>query len=213
MSLETIIGLAESHRRIYEDPFAYASIRDYTVLDPMKTINWKASAKSGSLMVNTFTSVRSEQIAVYLDVEDSRIVKEQDKVEECISVAACLTESLFKNSLDTCLVTGVRDIKGGPHVIGPGRGPDLRKEIEQYLTRDFTKDEAVPVPELLAAEPPGERIPVIITKNASNDLVRQLSEILGREGFGLLVAVCGRGETCPASGTAQVRVLRREVTL
>ena len=60
-----MLGEQESRRKYLEDPFAFASIRDYTMQDPMKNINWKASAKTGDLMVNTFTSMKNEKIKKY----------------------------------------------------------------------------------------------------------------------------------------------------
>ena len=38
-----IMGLLVSRRRVYDDPFEFAGIRDYRRSDPMKYINWKAS--------------------------------------------------------------------------------------------------------------------------------------------------------------------------
>ena len=211
LRLEMIMGLKESTRRVYEDPFAFASIREYTIQDPMKTINWKASARTGSLMVNTYTSVTSEQLVIYLDVEDSHILKEQDLVEEGISCAATLASSLLARNLETCLVVGVRD-DGAPMIFGGGRGSELRASIEQYLTKDFLPMETVSIQEMLAAEPPRSRIPVIFTKNADASTVRTISGYCGEQGA-LLVALTLRGEACTVKGNGKVQVLRREVTL
>ena len=212
-SLDTILGQRESARKVYEDPFAFSSIREYTIRDPMKTINWKASAKSGELMVNTFTSVQEERLAVYLDVEDGGIIKEADRVEECISMAATLCSRLLGKGLETSLHVGVRGEDGGCPAFGPGRGEKLLMEMEQYLTSDFTKCTAASVPELLDQAPPGSAIPVILTKNASPGLVRGIAKVCGRENYAVLVQVVGRGEPCPVHSDGCVRVIRREVTL
>ncbi len=58
--------------------------------DPMKSINWKASARTGALMVNTFDSVRSQKAMIFLDVEDRGILRYEDLVEESIALAATL---------------------------------------------------------------------------------------------------------------------------
>ena len=74
-----------------EDPFAFAAIRDYTPDDPMKTINWKASARTGSLMVNTFTSTVSSGVRVFLDVRmDPEQAYGEDLREDAVALAASL---------------------------------------------------------------------------------------------------------------------------
>ena len=72
---ERMLGIQQCARRLYEDPFAFRTIRGYTTDDPMKTINWKASAKTGTLMVNSFDSVQSQKAMIFLDVEDTGILK------------------------------------------------------------------------------------------------------------------------------------------
>lgn len=97
---ERMLGTLQCARRLYEDPFAFRTIRDYTLDDPMKTINWKASAKTGTLMVNTFDSVQSQKAMLFLDVEDTGILKYQDLVEESISIAATLARRLLRQSIE-----------------------------------------------------------------------------------------------------------------
>lgn len=55
-----IMGLLVSRRRVYDDPFEFAGIRDYRRSDPMKYINWKASARGGTLLVNQHDSTLSQ---------------------------------------------------------------------------------------------------------------------------------------------------------
>ena len=62
-----IMGLLVSRRRVYDDPFEFAGIRDYRRSDPMKYINWKASARGGTLLVNQHDSTLSQKVTVLLD--------------------------------------------------------------------------------------------------------------------------------------------------
>ncbi|MFM2192491.1 MAG: hypothetical protein RLZZ118_1448 [Bacteroidota bacterium] len=48
-------------------------IKEYTQGDDIRTINWKATARKGQMMVNTFTDERSQQIYCVLDM--GRIMK------------------------------------------------------------------------------------------------------------------------------------------
>lgn len=45
----------------------FEKIKDYVAGDDVRTINWKATARSNSLMVNTFTDVRQQQIYCLID--------------------------------------------------------------------------------------------------------------------------------------------------
>ncbi len=97
---ERLMGNLQCAKRLFEDPFAFSSIREYTTNDPMNTINWKASARTGALMVNTFKSTLTRQVMIYLDIEDSGILKYDWLIEESISVAASLAHKLIGNGID-----------------------------------------------------------------------------------------------------------------
>lgn len=101
---ESMLGTLQCAKRLYEDPFAFRSIRDYTMDDPMKSINWKASARTGALMVNTFDSVRSQKAMIFLDVEDRGILRYEDLVEESIALAATLMRRLIRQHIEVGFV-------------------------------------------------------------------------------------------------------------
>lgn len=101
---ERMLGIQQCARRLYEDPFAFRTIRGYTTDDPMKTINWKASAKTGTLMVNTFDSVQSQKAMVFLDVEDTGILKYEELVEESIALAASVIRKLLNQNTEVGFV-------------------------------------------------------------------------------------------------------------
>ncbi|MDE7266259.1 MAG: DUF58 domain-containing protein [Lachnospiraceae bacterium] len=98
---ERMLGTLQCAKRLYEDPFAFRTIRSYTTDDPMKAINWKASAKTGELMVNTFDSVQSQKAMVFLDVADTGILKQEALIEENIAIAATLARKLLRKSIET----------------------------------------------------------------------------------------------------------------
>lgn len=156
-SVETILGELESNHKTYEDPFAFASIREYTIRDPMKTINWKASARSGNLMVNTFTSVRSEEIEVCLDVEDSGILKHSPLVEESISIAASLCEKLMMAARTVEFRINIRPSQqelaeyghtlksmDGYTLFPAASGQDRHQSLERFLTGKMADRDTVP---------------------------------------------------------------------
>lgn len=109
VACERLMGSLQCAKRLYEDPFAFSSIREYTVTDPMNTINWKASARTGELMVNTFESTLTEKVMIYLDMEDSGILKYEHLTEESVSIAASLAQRLIGRGMEIglCVNTAI----------------------------------------------------------------------------------------------------------
>ena len=169
---ENLLGEQESNRKYLEDPFAFASIRDYTMQDPMKNINWKASAKTGNLMVNTYTSVINEKMMIYLDVEDRGILKKEGLVEECISVAATLYQKLQNKGTEVGICINLYDENREKiFYLPPSRSKSHRTELEQTLAVEW-KEEKVADFEKALEMPDQDAIPVIISKNISPQRVR-----------------------------------------
>ena len=209
--LETLLGERESARRIYEDPFAFAGIRAYTIQDPMKTVNWKASAKSGELMVNTFSSVMAEQISVYLDISDPYIVKSPKLTEESISLAATVSEAVLTRGIELSLeVNAVPEGADGPFRLPPGRGREQLKRIEQFLASDMEALTETPFAE--TAEEDGSRIPVFISKNATAAMQELLMKKCGPSGSGVwIIPVQQNGGPLPVTQRGGLRIIRKEV--
>ena len=130
---DAILGSMESRRRTIEDPYAWAGIRAYTPRDPMRSVNWKASARTGELMVNTYASVQASRFCIYLDTSDDHIMKQEQLVETGIRAAASLCRHLIRRGEETGLSVYAPEIQ-----IPPARGTAQLTRIEQALTEDLT---------------------------------------------------------------------------
>ena len=203
--LDTQTGVKRSSRRYPEDPFEFSSIREYSPRDPMKTINWKATARTGSMMVNTYSAVMDEQVFLYLDVEDRYVVRQNHLTEDSVSVAATLLDTLTKKGLDVGLAVNI--IPAGsekPVLLGPGRGRDFVRQAEQLLTLDFAREQTIPFTELLAyAEDrhrlqDASRIPVWISKNTDQKTSRAVAEMALKEQAGIRVLPVTAGDQTAA---------------
>ena len=97
---QALSGMRLVQNRLYQDPFAFAGIRAYDPTDPMNRINWKASAKSGELMVNQFDATTNICVRCFLDVADSHILKYPHLVEEGISIVTSLAVQLVTDHMD-----------------------------------------------------------------------------------------------------------------
>ena len=110
---QAISGMVMTQSRIYPDPFEFSGIREYERTDPMKHINWKASASAGKLMVNQHDSTTSAEITVFLDVEDTAILKYEALVEESIRIVSSLCARLAKTKMEADVVSNGRDGETG----------------------------------------------------------------------------------------------------
>ena len=169
----TLLGIQMSRKSIYEDPFSFSSIREYQPDDPMKQINWKASARMDRLMVNTFSSVRSEQYFVFLDISDRRIMKEKELTELGIRIAASLCRDVIRSGQEIGLAVNTDP----PAVFYPERGNSQLQKIEWFLTGDFSgdsgkKDKWTSFEKLLSDVMPGlqDRICIVISKENDDAL-------------------------------------------
>lgn len=217
---ERMLGTIQCARRLYEDPFAFRTIRDYTTDDPMKTINWKASAKTGSLMVNTFDSVRSQKVMLFLDVEDTGILKYEDLVEESIALAATMMRRLMRQNIEVGFALNKKDSEVFLPANNRGNRIVLERLLAEYDKEDGAEDFGQLVRRLFsdrfANRPLAEdTLLVFVTKNLNGSLLKCIRECVG-EYQTLVVVPAYRGEGGFSGDTAQksrdnIQVLVKEV--
>ncbi|OUS75310.1 hypothetical protein B1748_17645 [Paenibacillus sp. MY03] len=63
-------GETEVRRFIVPDPFVVAGARAYQPGDSYRQVNWKATARSGSLQVHQYAYTASRTLMIYVNVED-----------------------------------------------------------------------------------------------------------------------------------------------
>lgn len=217
---EHMLGTLQCARRLYEDPFAFRTIRSYTTDDPMKSINWKASARTGSLMVNTFDSVQSQKAMIFLDVEDTGILKCEDLVEESIALAATVMRRLIRQNIEVGFVFNGR----GSDVFFPENNRKNRIAFERMLAEYDREDGAEDFGQLarrlfsdtFVKKPVSEdTLFLFITKNLKEPLMECIRECAG-EHQTLVIVPVPRGERSALREAARsdrdnVFVLAKEV--
>lgn len=60
-----------TNRAVLADSLDYASVRDYAVGDPLKTVHWKLSARMGSFMTKLFEVYDSPGVSIVMDFHAS----------------------------------------------------------------------------------------------------------------------------------------------
>lgn len=99
------IGDVVVKRWIVEDPFMYSGVRDYLPGDPLNNINWKATARVGSLQVHKRDYTADPKIMVYLNMDVTEDmwgpITKPWLIEKGISYAASIAQHAISQGIDT----------------------------------------------------------------------------------------------------------------
>ena len=111
----TSVTLSELQRRrtLLTDPFTLSGIREYVTTDPMNSINWKASAKTGELMVNQRASTNAPKVHIFLNLEYYNQKHSVSLLEKAISLAYTYLGKLSEWGVQTSLFSNGRDAVTG----------------------------------------------------------------------------------------------------
>ncbi|MBO4637800.1 MAG: DUF58 domain-containing protein [Clostridiales bacterium] len=113
-----------TRRTLLTDPFSFAGIREYQPWDPMRTVNWTATARAGDLMVNTNTSTTAKKVKVILNLEYYNPKKSVSLLEKSISIAYSYVCELTHLGIPVELLTNGRDMMSGSTVSTSLNGSD-----------------------------------------------------------------------------------------
>jgi uncharacterized protein (DUF58 family) len=131
-----MLGTVLTKRFINEDPFEFRSIREYQSYDTLKSVNWKASAKTGSLKVNVNDYTSSQQVKLFINLECETIWKHEDLWEESIRIAATFATAFIEQGIPTAIYTnGLDTITKNVIQVPPGSGLNHIKTLNENLAR------------------------------------------------------------------------------
>lgn len=135
-TLQRINGEVMSKRHLLEDPFEYQGIREYSPFDTMRDINWKASARTGDLMVNVKGHTALKSVRIFLNLEDGALLRQMFLLELSIRIASGVSQMFLQEGIRTSFGTN------GPDVISrkitrleAGAGPGHAETIQRVLAR------------------------------------------------------------------------------
>ncbi|MFL0251473.1 DUF58 domain-containing protein [Clostridium neuense] len=115
LKFHSIIGELETKKHLLYDPFMLKGIRDYTPYDSMKTVNWSASVRTGTLKVNEFNSSSSMEIIILLDTTKYISWESETEIEESIRIAASMAaKCAYKNIPVSLYSNGINDLSQKP---------------------------------------------------------------------------------------------------
>jgi len=92
-----LVGDKRAPAEIVADPSRTVGVRPYQAGDPLRHVDWRASARSTGLLVRHFEPTVNPRIAVFLDVRVPQFLSwrpEPDELEFAVAVAASLVSAL-----------------------------------------------------------------------------------------------------------------------
>ena len=116
LSLQKINGEILVKRHLLEDPFEYRGIREYQPFDDIRSVNWKATAKTGDLKVNQKNYTAMQTIRIFLNLEDDGILKRDAEVERCMQMAMGIASFFLSQGIRVSCFANGRDILTGEPV-------------------------------------------------------------------------------------------------
>ena len=189
-----LLGAVLTRRMAQEDPFQLKGIRPYQIYDSLRTVNWKASAKTGELKVNQFEYSTDEAVSFFLDMGSG---SEADR-EELLRLASSLSQLFLNRGISVSVQTNGRScITGSAVSVGGGSGYGHQTAIDESLAQlkltatvtaeleDFLRD--------CAAAVTARALPVVLSADPTDRALTAFGKIVG-EGNGYFISVCGRGE-------------------
>ena len=152
---ERMMGPLTARRRLVTDPMRRAGVRDYHPDDPFRIINWKATARTGSLKVNVNDPVISTVMMVVLNLDTFTHYWEGLAVEQserAIEIAASIARWGIEQQINVGVSTnGLIAGFDTPLRIPPGRGGQHEAQIMNGLARLWAFS-TVPVAQVLRQE-------------------------------------------------------------
>ena len=141
-----ISGVIVARRFINPDPFEFKGIREYQSYDDFKTINFKATAKTGRLMVNMFDCTVSQEVVILLNLQKYSSWVSEQLYERSIRLAASVAERCVSGGIPAALVSNGRDVVTDRCVdIKSGQSAGHLETIYDALARVDLGREAEPI--------------------------------------------------------------------
>lgn len=143
-SLQQLNGEVLTKRHLLEDPFEYRGIREYQPTDDMRSINWKATAKTGDFKVNQKNYTALKAIRIFVNIEDDNLLKKEECVEASLQIAAGLCQYFLNQGIQvSCVCNGVDIINHLPMTVEASGGKSQMEAIFCALARVDTASPVV----------------------------------------------------------------------
>jgi uncharacterized protein (DUF58 family) len=183
--LETEASVGDEVARAKGEGIELAELRPFVVGDDLRRINWRATARTGELVVNQFHPERNTTVVLLLDVLTDLQSIRGAPLDQCVQAASALAERYLARRDRVGLLavgSGLRWLRSGSGATQVHRIADTLLEVRALVAAgDEARLLAVP----LRAIPPRALV-FVLSPLLEDAIVRTLLELRGR-GFDLAV--------------------------
>ena len=176
------LGSVLSQKMNQEDPFEIKAIRPYFPTDSMRVVNWKASAKTGSLKVNQYEWTTDESVMVMLDLSRG----DEEERETLIEYVSSFSSLILERGVSLSLYSNGRDYKDGTLVkVGEGSGSSHIDSVDKALSKiKVSSIDAMAFSSLMKNALRGEKncVPVFFSVYMDNDEINSFFSLSKTEG-------------------------------
>jgi len=146
-----VYGQLRTRHPINPDPFSFRGIREYSPGDPMKSINFKASARGMSLMVNMWDFSNAREVVIILDLQRHVVWHNEAMEERAIKIAASIATHMNTINTPTSFMTnGKSSVSSNTAYIHQGLGTQhLRTILEALAFVDNQNQEISPITRMI----------------------------------------------------------------
>ena len=131
------LGMVRGRNKLFEDPVRIAGLRDYRPGDPLRRIDWKASARSGDLQSRVYEPSAEQQLYVMVNIDTMEHAWEgylRDDLERTVSAAASIATWAAGNRFAIgLLANGAYPNADRPIRLAPSRSRDQITRVLEAL--------------------------------------------------------------------------------
>lgn len=131
-----LLGELETARNRMEDPYTFRGIREYAYGDTYGKINWKATARTSTLMVNMYGYTSEQRVRILLNLEANIMVKTEYLQEMSIRMAGTIADYFLKHKVSVEIASnGIDRLTGTCEQVSAGMSLEHGISIDKYLAR------------------------------------------------------------------------------
>jgi uncharacterized protein (DUF58 family) len=207
LTARTPIGERRAKNLLLADPSRIAGMRQYRPGDPIRHVDWRATARSGELLVRDFEATTNPRVAIFFDLDQREGAEEAQ--EHSLSLAASFVVHFGSRGLPVGLYgPGLAD--GDPVAADPSSSPDAVGQMLDLLAlcEPDPKANLAGVLHVESHRLRRQALVLVISSRFSPTVLAVLAEVRRRAPVTALF-VDGPGALAPPSGSVDA-ILRTE---
>ncbi len=192
------LGQARGRRPIYQDPARFRGLREYQPTDPMKHIDWKATARRGQLQTRVYEPVVSLNMLIALDAATSQYAWQGSNrrlFERAVTAAASVAKHAADRGFSFGLVSNAVAVYSGKWLSVPFGGSPAQLGLVLESLAMAGPYVVTTLVDVLHAErdslPPGATV-ALVTSIILPALAQEVQELQAR-GYRVILLYAGDG--------------------